>query len=243
MDCIEGIKLIDNNSIDLIVTSPPYNLGNFSRNGGKNVYSNYNGNDMKEPEYRSWLSTIIKLCIPKIKNSGYFAINIKYRYKDNHCILPHWILDSFNPLILRNEIIWNYVGYTDVNNSKFYPGHEVIFLFSKAKDNFIFDKEYSKLGDVWYISQASLNNEISASDHPAPFPIEVPLRIIKGCTNKNSMVFDPFMGSGTTAVACVKSNRNFIGFEISQEFCELAKKRISKYQTTKSSPILNTEIL
>ncbi len=229
IDCIEGLKLIDDNSINLIVTSPPYNLGSFSRNGGKNIYDSYQGNNMDETKYREWLSTIIKLCIPKINDNGYFALNIKYRYKNNQCILPHWILSSFDSLILRNEIIWNYLGYVDVNNSKFYPGHEEIFLFSKTKTNFIFNKEMAKLGDVWNISPARISdkeNKINSFQHPAIFPIKIPLRIIKACTKENDLILDPFMGSGTTAIASIYSKRNFIGFEINKKYCEIANKRI-----------------
>lgn len=222
-DCLEIMPLLGN--VDLVVTSPPYNLGEFSRNGGKNIYDNYAGNNMDENDYRNWLKAILNIAVSKINNIGNLAINVKYRHKNNTLILPHWIID-FIDMNLRNEIIWNYIGYTDVNNSKFYPGHEHIFCFSKSNSKIQFNSESAKEGDVWRLKQAGMIDGIGGEIHPAPFPKALAYKIINAMSDKSGIVMEPFLGSGTTLVACKELNRNGIGIEISEKYCEIAKKRI-----------------
>jgi modification methylase len=222
-DCLKFMQSLPDKCVDLVVTSPPYNMGQFTRNGGANVYENYSGNDMEENDYREWIWKIIYQ-IERITR-GYWAFNIKYRYKNNRCILPHWVLDK-TTTNLRNEIIWKYGYYVDVNNDKFYPGHEHIFISSKNSETKIDHHELSKLGDVWEIPAARIVDGIGGKIHPAPFPSIIPQRIIEAVTVSDGVVFDPFMGSGTSAVACERLGRRWFGCEISEAYCSIAQKRI-----------------
>lgn len=99
--------------------------------------------------------------------------------------------------------------------------------------------------NIWVYANGKgvTSEEDIAFEHPAIFPEQLAKDHIISWSNVDDLILDPFMGSGTTAKLCEKLNRKWIGFEISKEYCELAKKRISKYQTTESTPILNSEIL
>ena len=222
-DCLEFMKQLPDKCVDLVVTSPPYNMGQFTRNGGKNVHDNYNGNDMDETEYREWVYSILRQSA-RI-SCRHVAFNLKYRYKNNNCILPHWLL-SGTDMILRNEIIWRYSGFTDVNNFKFYPGHETIFLFSTTDKIEYFNADMARLGDVWDIPQAIHTDGISGKIHPAPYPSTLPQRVVEATCSPDMIVFDPFMGSGTTAVACERLGRKWFGCELEESYCKIAEKRI-----------------
>jgi len=225
-DCLEFMKQLPDNCVDLVVTSPPYNMGQFSRNGGKNTYEDYNGNDMDEEDYRHWIFCILDES--KRISRGHYAFNLKYRYFNNYCILPHWLLEKRLNVShqLRNEIIWQYSGFTDVNNSKFYPGHETVFVFSSNEKIGYFNPDMAKLGDVWSIPQAIHTDGISGKIHPAPYPSTLPQRIIEATCDKDMIVFDPFMGSGTTGLAAQRLGRKWFGCELEPKYCAIAEKRI-----------------
>lgn len=228
-DCMEYMRQMPDKAFDLLVTSPPYNLGSFSRNGGKNVYDDYIGNNMDENDYRNWLKDIFSQGKRILKDSGNMAINLKYRYKDNTCIPPYWILDIVN-MNLRNEIIWNYIGYTDVNKSKFFPGHEHIFVFSKTNTKIFFNEKFASYGDVWRLKQAIMSDKISGKIHPAPFPISLVRRLIEGLCPVGGEVIEPFLGSGTTAIACYDMGFNLTGYEIDKEYYDAAVKRLENHK-------------
>ena len=104
------------------------------------------------------------------------------------------------------------------NDTFFLPTYEVIYMI--AKSDFRLVKGANAYGDVWEFSQERDNN------HPAPFPLELPERIISSTTA--SVVLDPFMGSGTTAVAARNLKRNYIGIDISRKYCEMAEERLKQ---------------
>ena len=108
-------------------------------------------------------------------------------------------------------------------NTHFLPTYEVIYMI--AKPDFKLLPKANALGDVWSIPQARGN------PHPAPFPVEIPLRCIQSCLMPGeAVVLDPFMGSGTTAIAAIRAGVAWVGFEKSQEYCDLAQMRV--YQET-----------
>jgi len=224
-DCLELMKAIPDNSVDLVVTSPPYNLGQFSRNGGKNVYDNYQGNDMPESEYRKWVYEVFSECERIIKNTGAICWNMKYRFKDNVCILPNWILDNAKTS-LRNQVIWKYNVYTDVCRNKFYPGYEVIFIMVKDTKQYYFNPEMATIGDVWRINPASMNENITGNDHPAPYPTELAQRCVESLSKPGDIVLDPFLGSGTLLLATRKTDRIGLGFEINLDYERIIRKRM-----------------
>jgi DNA modification methylase len=114
----------------------------------------------------------------------------------------------------------NLKSTANVDKRRFFPVHELIFVLTKTPKLKLNNHEC--LTDVWEAKKVSRKT----SGHPATFHIDVPKRCINASTNENDLVLDPFIGSGTTALACKELNRNFIGFEISKDYHELATERI-----------------
>jgi modification methylase len=121
---------------------------------------------------------------------------------------------------LRQHIIWDYCATPDVAKNKFYPFHEDIFYFSKGKPAY-FNEDMAAMGDIWRISVEQKNQ------HPAPFPLKLAKRCISASCPPGGLVYDPFMGSGTTALAAIDLGMEFIGTEISEQYCTYAQSRIN----------------
>ena len=122
---------------------------------------------------------------------------------------------------VRQIIIWRRKGGINFNPGYFLPTYEVIYMIAKPKFKLV--PKSNAYGDVWEFTQEMKN------EHPAPFPVALIDRIISSTAAQ--IVLDPFMGSGTTAVAAKALDRNYIGIEISPDYCEMAEKRIGKNRT------------
>jgi DNA modification methylase len=244
----ENMVDINSKSIDLIVTSPPYNIdinyGNSVKNGKvqKSKGIKYKDN-YSEQEYRNMLEKVFSECKRVLKDDGSIFINIKNRYKNDVIITPFWIEEFFKDLYLKNVIIWNF-DWGGSTNKRFAPRYEYIFWFTKSKKDYKFNLDSVKIpalnfrpdryktqmknpSDVWKISMVSGNFEERTS-HPAQYPERLIERIIKCSTNKNDIVLDPFIGSGTTAVVAKKLNRKYIGYEIVPEYINISNLRLNK---------------
>ena len=219
------MKQLPDGSVDLIVTSPPYNLKNSTGNGMKdgrggkwsnaaliNGYSHYNDN-MPHDEYVNWQRECLTEMLRIITDDGAIFYNHKWRVQGGLLQDRHDIISGFP---VRQIIIWKRKGGINFNPGYFLPTYEVIYLI--AKKDFRLAKKANAHGDVWEFGQESKNK------HPAPFPLDLIERIISSTTAKN--ILDPFMGSGTTALAAKKLGRNFIGIDISPEYCEMALQRL-----------------
>ncbi|MCX6153054.1 MAG: site-specific DNA-methyltransferase [Candidatus Kapabacteria bacterium] len=224
-DCLEIMQKMPDNSIDLVVTSPPYNLKNSTGNGMKdgrggkwagaalvNGYSHHNDN-MPHEEYVIWQRNCLKEMYRLIKEDGAIFYNHKWRVQDG---LLQDRQDIVNSLPVRQIIIWRRKGGINFNPGYFLPTYEVIYLIPKAK--FKLAPKANAFGDVWEFGQ-EMNNQ-----HPAPYPVALIDRIISS-TNAN-IILDPFSGSGTTAVVAKALKRHYIGIELSPEYCELSINRI-----------------
>ncbi|MBF0571700.1 MAG: site-specific DNA-methyltransferase [Candidatus Omnitrophica bacterium] len=224
-DCIEVMKQIPNETIDLVVTSPPYNLKNSTGNGMKdgrggkwsnaaliNGYSHYN-DCMPHDEYVAWQINCLNEMFRVIKNDGAIFYNHKWRVQDGLLQDRH---DIVKHLPVRQIIIWKRKGGINFNAGYFLPTYEVIYLI--AKPDFKLAPKANAYGDVWEFTQEMKNG------HPAPFPIALIDRIISSTTAE--VILDPFMGSGTTAVVAKGLKRKFVGIDISPDYCELAEKRV-----------------
>jgi len=229
-DCLCTMQNIHDGSIDIVITSPPYNLCNSTGRGlqfyrrKKNTlcfsklskgYAGYNDN-MPYDEYIKWQRKCLSEMMRIIKDDGAIFYNHKYRVQNS--LLQDW-KEIFIGFPVRQIIIWKRKGGINFNPGYFLPTYEVIYMIAKHK--FKLKQHANALGDVWEFTQDRKNK------HPAPFPIELPQRIIQS-TNAN-IIYDPFIGSGTTALAAIHNNRNYIGSEISPEYCEAAKNRIAEY--------------
>ena len=244
----ENMPQIDDKSVKLVVTSPPYNIniqyGNKTSKGQivSSKCDKYKEN-LDEDTYRSMLSLVLNEWKKKITDDGSIWINIKNRVDDGVIIPPFWIMDFFEDMYLKNIIIWNF-DWGGSTNKRFAPRYEYVFWFVKDKKNYTFnlddikvpalnyrpDRYKSQLKnptDVWRISMVSGNFE-ERTEHPAQYPEKLIERIILAGTNENDIVLDPFMGSGTTAVVAKKLNRQYLGYETMQEYCEMAQTRLNK---------------
>ncbi|MFX0099003.1 MAG: DNA-methyltransferase [Candidatus Hodarchaeota archaeon] len=218
VDCLEGFKHLDDESIDHVSTSPPYNLGGFHADRKIRKYMGDFTDDMSEENYRDFIKKVIKECYRVLKPEGSFFLNMKTRIIDGVSIPPFWTLED-NPFHLKQEIIWHYPSTANVDKIRFYPLFEYVFWFIKKLKGFKFNDEWSIIGNIWKISHITDRNETKievngdAIQHPAPFPTQLSQTMILATTNEGDTVLDPFLGSGTTLKVTREYNRNGIGFE------------------------------
>jgi site-specific DNA-methyltransferase (adenine-specific) len=244
-DALEGILKIPDSSLDLVVADPPYCLG---KDYG-------NDSDKLDPEkYLEWSRQWIDLVVPKLKATGSLYIFLTWRYS------PEIFCYMKKKLIMLNEIIWDRrVPSMGGSTRRFSSVHDTIGFFAKTKDHYFdidsiripYDEETKKARsrsifvgkkwlevgynpkDVWSISRLhAIHSE--REDHPTQKPLEIVERMIKASCPVNGIVLDPFLGSGTTAVAAHRLKRNFIGFEINPDYCEMIRQRLHEEGAFKS---------
>ena len=235
-DCIEVMKSMEEKSVDLIITSPPYNKSFFNKQkksnqiwGGFEIkYSQYHDN-MSIDEYEKWMLTFFTECSRILKDNGSIFFNHKPIRHNNKIYHPLQFILQSNDVEIYQEIIWNRKNSPNIRNDVFIPNTERVYWLKKVNQKPKFDrsqlpKEF--IGEVWEI------NPSKDKEHPASFP----LQLVNNCIlpfDKDSVVLDPFMGSGTTGVACVNLGRKFIGIEIDENYVELAKQRINESKNNK----------
>ena len=225
-DAIDVMRRLPSESVDLIVTSPPYNLKNSSGNGLKDGrggkwqnasllqgYKDHN-DAMPYDEYCKWQRKCLRQMLRLLKEDGAIFYNHKWRVQKGLLQDRHEIVKGFP---VRQILIWRRKGGINFNAGYFLPTYEVVYLIAKPK--FKLAKGANAYGDVWEIKQEMKN------PHPAPFPTELTDRIISSTNSK--IILDPFSGSGTTAVSAVKYQRDFILIDNSAEYCELTRKRLN----------------
>ena len=249
----ENMKELSNNSVHLMITSPPYNV------------SKEYDDDLSLKEYLELLKNSFKETYRVLVNGGRACINVANLGRKPYIPLSDYISKimieiGFN---MRGEIIWNksasaspstaWGSWMSAANPVLRDIHEYILIFSKGdykressgkkstitKEQFI---EWTK--SIWTMNAESARRV----GHPAPFPEELPNRLIQLYSFKEDIILDPFMGSGTTAIAALKSDRKYVGYDISQEYIDLAEKRIKPFNLH-SAPkeeggrILNCELI
>jgi len=231
-DCLETLKKLEDNSIDLIVTSPPYNKGHYAQKNAKqsDVWSNLNGrkiaydvfnDDMPPLEYEKWQREVISNCIRVLKPSGSMFYNHKDIIYNGAIVVPKWVYD-YN---IKQQIIWDRGSSPMIDPRYFMPVHEWIYWIVKDQKKTFFDKQKSAFKtNIWRMNPAK-------NPHPAPFPEILVGNCIVTCTKEGDIVYDPFMGSGTTALMASRLKRNYIGSEISSNYVEMANKRIKQEQS------------
>ncbi len=227
----ERMTELPDNCIHLMITSPPYNVG-----------KEYD-KDMDIHEYRNFLLRVWRETYRVLAPGGRACINVANLGRKPYIPLHAFVIEDMLSVgfIIRGEIIWVKKGggapstawgtWMSAKNPVLRDEHEYILVFSKgkldrdakgkrstiAKEEFL---EFTK--SVWYIKPESAKK----IGHPAPFPEELPYRLIQLYTFKEDVVLDPFMGSGQTAIACLKTDRIFIGYEVDSNYVKLANKRI-----------------
>ena len=220
VDCLEGLKSLDDESVDLIITSPPYNLGNTHHTGFKK-HQAYSDN-LPEEEYQSWQIDILQECFRVLKSDGSMMYQHKNRIKIGVQISPYeWIFKS--SFFIKQEIVW-------INRSqnfdkiRFYPFTERVYWLTKSPKTKLSNtiNKYDVFDWKEWVPVGTKGN------HTRAFPVKMVTDLLKVFPNAK-IVLDPFMGSGTVAIGCLEEKRKYIGFEIEKEYVSLARKRIREF--------------
>jgi len=240
-NCLDFLKTVPDGSFQLVVTSPPYNIG---KEYEKRI---------KLSEYVRQQKEVISECVRTLSDTGSICWQVG-NYVDNGSIVP---LDTvLYPVFadlglkMRNRIIWHFEHGLHCSR-RFSGRYETIVWFTKT-DDYIFNldpvrvpqkypgKKYFKgdkvgqyscnplgknPGDYWDIPNVKCNH-VEKTDHPCQFPVELIERLVLSLTNENDRVFDPFLGSGTTIVAAIRHNRTGLGSETVKKYIDLASSRI-----------------
>lgn len=245
MDCAEGMRLLDNESIDLTVTSPPYdNLRTY--NGSIDQWSFDKFKDIAKELHRVTKQGGVVVWV--VGDATIKGSETGTSFKQ-----ALWFMEcGFN---LHDTMIWEKTGMLPTQD-RYYNIFEYMFILSKGKphamnfiedkpnvnggkvqrkdscinkghnakaDGFFVRKDFGRRTNIWRIG---IGRDKSTQKHPAPFPLQLASDHIATWSNVGDVVLDPFMGSGTTAKMAKVNGRNFIGFEISKEYCDIANKRI-----------------
>ena len=232
----ENMKEIPNNSIHLMITSPPYNVSK--------IYDN----DLSLKEYLLLLENCFRETYRVLVNGGRVCINVANLGRKPYIPLSDYISKMMNEIgfNMRGEIIWNkaasaspstaWGSWQSATNPTLRDIHEYILVFSKGnynrerktKINTITKEDFMEWTKSIWTMKAESARRIG---HPAPFPEELPHRLIQLYSFKDDIVLDPFMGSGTTAVSATNSERYYVGYEINREYIDLANKRLHSKPT------------
>jgi site-specific DNA-methyltransferase (adenine-specific) len=232
----EEMEELPDCSVHLMVTSPPYNVG-----------KDYD-EDLSLDEYLAFLKRVWKETYRVLVPGGRACINVANVGRKPYIPLHAFILRDMIDLgfLMRGEIIWDkaasaststaWGSWKSATNPTLRDTHEYILVFSKGgfrrekingRENTIPKDKFLELTkSVWAIPSESAKK----IGHPAPFPVELPHRLIQLYTFSEEVVLDPFMGSGQTAIAALKAGRRYVGYETSAEYIDLAQKRICEWQ-------------
>ncbi|MDA8170556.1 MAG: site-specific DNA-methyltransferase [Nitrospiraceae bacterium] len=242
-DCLKLLSTIPDESLQLIVTSPPYNIG-----------KEYEKR-LKLENYLEQQAAVIRECVRSLSPRGSICWQVG-NYVDNGSIIPldtvlYPILTNLG-LKMRNRIIWHFEHGLHCSR-RFSGRYETIIWFTKS-DNYVFNldpvrvpqkypgKKYFKgpnagkhscnplgknPGDFWVIPNVK-SNHVEKTDHPCQFPVELIERLVLSMTNEKDWVFDPFLGTGTSIIAAIRHNRRGVGADVMPQYVRLARQRIEQ---------------
>lgn len=206
-DCLDGMKRIPDQFIDLVVTDPPYCIGTTS-NGKK---GSWNDNNLIRPFFDSYFKELKRICKP----SAQIYINTEWR---TYPFLYPIMLKYFD---IKNLIVWDYEWIKAGNYYRF--SHEfIIYAISEPSTKRSFNAGER---DVWRIKPINFTSKNKL--HNAQKPIELIQKMVNNSSKEGDIVLDTFSGSGTTAIVCKASNRHFIGFELDEKYYSLSLDRIN----------------
>ncbi len=218
-DCLDILPTLAPGSVDVCVSSPPYNMipkttpsGIYAEHSHK-LNSGYDSHadDMPQDEYEEWIRQVFGECVRVCR--GIVWINHKVKFVDKEARHPIRYL----PWKIHSEIIWDRGVSLTLNANRYAPSHEIILGFGVPH---YWDRKNDTKMTVWRI------NPERRQDHPCPFPIQIPVRCIESSCPLQGVVIDPFSGSGTTACAAIRSGRRFVGCELSRSYFEKSIDRI-----------------
>jgi len=234
---------LPDNSVHLMVTSPPYNVG-----------KEYD-KDLTLDEYRKFLKKVWSEVKRVLVPGGRACINVANLGRKPYIPIHAFIVEDMLDLgfLMRGEIIWNkassvspstaWGSWLSAKNPTLRDVHEYILVFSKGtftrescgKKNTISKEEFLEFTKSIWTFPAEPATKIG---HPAPFPVELPYRLIQLYTFEGDIILDPFIGSGQTAIAAIKTKRHYIGYDINKDYVKLAEKRIKEFSANFLAPKL-----
>jgi site-specific DNA-methyltransferase (adenine-specific) len=232
----ERMSQVADNSLALMVTSPPYHVG-----------KDYDSDGTFE-EYLDLLEAVFAETYRKLQPGGRAVVNVANLGRRPYVPLSHLVTDRMLKIgyFMRAEIIWQkakgaggscaWGSWRSAGNPVIRDLHEYCLCFSKGRFDRVVKGESDITRDEFMESTLSVwdipPESASRVNHPAPFPVELPRRFINLYTFREELVLDPFMGSGSTAVAAVLTGRNWIGYDISPEYCEITRKRVAEVEAS-----------
>ena len=234
-NCLDFLhdRLTEANTVpfDLTITSPPYNKLEGKNQGDLVSAVSYDSisDSLPEPVYQDQQIDLCNSIFDLTRPGGHFFYNHKMRWEVGKLHHPlDWLRKT--KWLVRQEIVWNRTLASNIRGWRFWNIDErVYWLYKPADGNLIgteLDSKYAKLSTIWNILPERVN------DHPAPYPIDLPTRIICSILgeepNKNQLVFDPYTGSGTTWLAAQLLGKSFIGSEISETYIRTANERVGR---------------
>lgn len=243
IDCLSALPRVTAGCVGLTVTSPPYNIG-----------KEYEA-PLPLEEYVRWCGRWMAEVHRVTTSDGTFWLNVGYLEIPGVARavpLPYLLWDK-SPFYLLQEVVWNY-GAGVASRKALSPRNEKLLWYVKDPDRYTFNldairdpdvkypnqKKNGKLrcntlgknpSDVWQIAKVTSGTDRASperSPHPAQFPLDLVDRVVLGCSNPGDLVLDPFIGSGTTAVSCLRHGRRVVGFERNPAYCRIAADRIER---------------
>ena len=231
-DCLEEMAKMQENSINLVFTSPPYNLGNDHHTNSKR-HQPYEDN-LSEPEYQEWQIKVLNECHRILKENGSLFYNHKNRIRKGIQITPYeWLLKT--KFIIKQEIIW-FNGSQNFDKIRFYPMTERVYWLAKSPKT----KLYNAISHHDLFTRKEWKAGGTKKQHTRTFPKKMVTDILK-CFPDAKLILDPFAGSGTTAIAAINTNRKYICIEKEKKYYDIAQQRIEKSEQDKEYNLFKNE--
>ena len=227
-DCVQGMQdRLDDDSVDMVFTSPPYNVEKTQSGTRESETVDYT-DDRTEQEFRDFLTSVFSEVTRVLNPEGHLFVNLDHNTQNGTVDLSSWITDIIS-IPLRSYIVWKKDQYHRPHlpkSGQFQTDWEPIYHFCQEQPRL---KEM-KAPSVWDSPTAATEGEKEYGEHPAPFSISLVEKAIKYTTSEGDIILDPFMGSGTTAVAAIQNNRDYVGFEIDEKgaYKPIVERRISE---------------
>jgi site-specific DNA-methyltransferase (adenine-specific) len=217
-DCLEVMPTLP--KVDLVVTSPPYNLGKGHHTG--NIRHNPYNDNLPEDEYQKQQIEVLNALYACLKQDGSLFYNHKNRIKGGQQITPYeWILKT--DFIIKQELVW-FNGSQNFDKIRFYPMTERIYWLAKSPKT----KLYNTINHHDVFDTKDWPPVGTGGSHTRAFPVEM-VEDILSCFPNARTVLDPYIGSGTTAIACINMGRSYIGIEKDKTYYDIACKRIAEH--------------
>ena len=220
MDCLEGLRALEDESVDLIITSPPYNLGKSHHTGNNHfkAYTDYD-DDMPEELYQKWQVEILNECHRVLKKDGSLWYNHKNRIRNGEQIESYrWLYKT--PFIIKQEIVWQN-GSQNFDKCRIYPMTERVYWLTKDAKT----KLFNAINHHDIFTRAEWQRVKTKGVFKRAFPEKMVEDLIS-CFPDAKVVLDPFSGSGTTCCVAKRMGKDYIGFELSTDSCKIAEERL-----------------